>query len=413
MLDEYRTLVRRPRGTALLISAVGARLPQGMVGLALLLLVNGYYNVTTAGVAIACYSIGLGLLAPLRGRLIDRLGIPSTIRVTTVVYGLLIGGLVAASVVHAGRPLVFSLAAGIGLSAPPLGPSVRAMWASAPDSQQRRAGLAVDAIFVDLSFILGPLTVSALVTVSPAAGMLGLLGVTVVGALCLVFTARGIGHVPRSPATGGSRRGRDLLGPLRRAAFRRLQPVVIFVNAAVTGTMVGLPSLANLDRARWATGLLVALVSAGSITGALLWGRRRKQEGRERPEADRLPRLLFIFTLSLTLLPLAASHLALLLAAAPVAGLPIASSMASMAAVAHESAPPGMAAEAQSWVVSFNQVGSAASAAIVAYLTAHVSAHIALATPCVFALIAAVLAVMQRRISRKSISPAVESAVAA
>ena len=86
MLSNYRTLLRAPHGARMIFAAAGARIPQGMIGLSLLLFVARYQGLTTAGVVVALYSAGVGILAPFRGRVVDRVGARTAIECFTTLF---------------------------------------------------------------------------------------------------------------------------------------------------------------------------------------------------------------------------------------------------------------------------------------------------------------------------------------
>lgn len=390
--ENYRNLLARPNGKILLLAAAGARMPQGMVGLALLLMVASFYGVAIGGAAVACYSVGIGVLVPLWGRLIDQRGILWTLRVTDVSYFAAVALVIISCNLRAGEALVLITSSAMGLSAPPLGPAVRAIWASVPNLGERRAGLAVDASFANVSFIVGPLTVSGLQYLWSGAAMLAMLAMTMVGSVCLMSVSGSYGGGPhtRQGATAAissshGKRFSNSYGPLRITAFRCLLVVAVLVNGAITGAMVGLPSIAKLAGTPWATGLLVAGVSLGSILGVLIWSHRR---ARVRPSRE-LTRLTAASAATLTVLPLVGGNVWILIIIAPLAGLPISSTMATLTGLTHDLSPSG-ATEAQSWVAAFNQLGGSTSAAAVSSAAQFMGPRAALAIPPLLAVLAAI-----------------------
>src|SRR4051794_37704744 len=93
----YRRLLRSAGVARLLAAATLGRLPFGMAGLAILLLVRdagGSY--ATAGLAAGAYGLGLGLTGPLLARLIDRSG----------PWRIVVPAVLAAAAVLAALPLV-------------------------------------------------------------------------------------------------------------------------------------------------------------------------------------------------------------------------------------------------------------------------------------------------------------------
>jgi hypothetical protein len=121
--------------------------------------------------------------------------------------------------------------------------------------------------------------------------------------------------------------------------------------------------------ALWAAGPLLAAVSAGSIVGSLLLGARGSgalagETGR------RLPRLLACYALGLAALTAASLYAPLIAVAAPLAGLFLGPSLATLFNLASSASDgaSGEAArggtEAQGWLNSVMNGGAAAGAAL-------------------------------------------------
>jgi hypothetical protein len=65
---SYGELFAEPALRRLALADVCARLPQGMVSIALLLVAAQHASMTVAGLVVACYTLGQALTGPLRGR---------------------------------------------------------------------------------------------------------------------------------------------------------------------------------------------------------------------------------------------------------------------------------------------------------------------------------------------------------
>lgn len=374
----------RPEGRRLALATLGARLPQGMIGISLLLLLAREQGIRAAGGVAACYTLGFGMIVPLSGRLIDRVGVRRVVPVMTLAHTVSVLSLIAAAAQSGYTILCLICAALAGVTGPPLGPAVRALWLQSPE--MRRAGLALDTAFLSLSNILGPVTASALVAVHPSAGLLGVLLLTMTGGYFLLSVPE------RSPGPDARHGTGGLWGPLHVSAFRRLLTVMLFASSAITSVAVGLPALAEINGAGQVSGLLVGAFSVGGVIGGIAWGRRGPRHSRP----HRLSMPLIGLAAAFSLLPLAGDHLAVLLAVAPLAGLPVAIVLAALAMAAADSAPAGTATEAQSWLVTANTAGSAAAAVVVTDLLARGEPRTALIVPTVLALMAAGAALLVR-----------------
>src|SRR5215467_5514484 len=95
-LRQYAAVWRLPGAPVLLVAGVFGRLGIGVTPLALLLLVahdTGHYG--PAAVASGLYALASALLAPLVGRIADRIGPAHVLLVTGVAHPLALVGLVA------------------------------------------------------------------------------------------------------------------------------------------------------------------------------------------------------------------------------------------------------------------------------------------------------------------------------
>ena len=137
----------------------------------------------------------------------------------------------------------------------------------------------------------------------------------------------------------------------------------MLVNLALSATEVALTGYVRQHHALWASGPLLAEVSVGSIVGSLLLGARASAT--ESAEGSRrLPRLLARYALGLATLTAAGLYPPLVAVAAPLAGLSLGPSLATLFGLASSAAPEGGGTEAQSWLSSVMNGGAAAGAAL-------------------------------------------------
>ena len=127
MVSSYRSLLGRPGARELLLVCALAWLTYSGYGLALILAVHhatGSYAI--AGAAVAAQSAGAGILAPIRGRMVDRHG-AAALRGFAIGHALS-GMVLATSLIENVTAGVFFGAALVGASAPPLIGVARARW---------------------------------------------------------------------------------------------------------------------------------------------------------------------------------------------------------------------------------------------------------------------------------------------
>ena len=148
----------------------------------------------------------------------------------------------------------------------------------------------------------------------------------------------------RPPAPPGrapvARRAPRPRGALRSPALRRLLLTGVLVNLALSATEVALTAYVRQHHALWASGPLLAEVSVGSIIGSLLLG-ARTPAAETAAGARRLPRLLARYALGLAALTAAALYAPLVAVAAPLAGLSLGPSLATLFGLASNAAPEG------------------------------------------------------------------------
>lgn len=130
-LLTYRGLLARPGALRVFGAAAVARLSFGMVSLSLLLLIHQTTgSFAAAGAATGAFSAGT-LTAPAKARLMDRRGQ----RVMLPLLGLGAAGAMLAMVLlglaHWRNPVTYIfLCAAAGALTPPIGPAMRALWAT-------------------------------------------------------------------------------------------------------------------------------------------------------------------------------------------------------------------------------------------------------------------------------------------
>lgn len=275
VLTTYRRVLARPGAVAFSLAGLAGRLPISMVGLGIVLLVedvSGSYGI--AGTVTAAYTVANAILAIFQGRLLDRLGQTRVLTVACLVFAVALSLLVLS--VRADWPGVatYVLAAVAGGSLPQVGSCVRARWSYVlDDPRDVQTAFALEGVFDETVFIVGPILVALLATtVDPVLG----LGVAVVACVlgCLGLAGQRATAPPthQHDHTTGARPGMPwrTVVPL---AVVSLGLGVLFGAAEVTTVAFAeehdAKSLSGALLALWALGSLVA----GLVTGAITWRR--------------------------------------------------------------------------------------------------------------------------------------------
>nr|WP_237519016.1 MFS transporter [Streptomyces sp. SID5910] len=322
---------------------------------------TGSYAV--AGTVMALFGATSVFLSPYRAGLVDRHGPRRALLPMALLYAALLCVL-AAACERPGTPAsVLAVTAALtGLCTPPLGSTMRAVWAGMlPDRRMLQRAYSLDGVAEELLFVSGPLLVGVVVGVAPpAAGVV--LSALLVAAGTLAFAT--------SPAAGALRTAdgaeKDAGRPGAGHGRALLQPVLVTAGVGVAVSAVDLLVVAfagqrglGADTAAWVLAALsVGSAAGGLLNGAVTWGSSARA---------RLP--FFAAGLGLCL---AAAGLApgvgALVAAVACAGLFVAPALTTAYLIADESVPPGFRNRAGAWVNSAVNAGMSAGAAGVGLL---------------------------------------------
>lgn len=270
--SRYAELFRAPELRATFAASILGRLPIGIATLAILLFLQARAgSFALASLAAACYVLGLATAAPLLGRVIDRLGPRPVLAACAAAYPLMLLALVGLAP-GAAAPAAVGLAALLaGAALPPITVCMRALYPRlVSDIALLSAAYSADSALVEAIFIAGPALVAAFVALEAhTAAVLFAAGCGAAGA---VIFLRSPGVRRWSAQAGSAHRG--LLAPWRHAGLSALFSATFFYSVAF-----GLYEIAVIARASdrgspAAAGVILALASVGSTTGALLYGAR-------------------------------------------------------------------------------------------------------------------------------------------
>lgn len=390
VLKAYRRLLE-PRGTArLTLMMLLARIPIGIFGLAIVLLVREHSgSFADAGAASAAWAIGAGIVGPVQGRLVDRFGQPAVLIPSTLLNAAAIVGVVIVAETDGRLWLLCALAAIGGAALPPIGACMRSVWADvfADDDHVRNTAYSFDSIVAELFFIVGPLLTTLLAALgSPSLALLVGAALSLVGTLGFAT-----GELARRWRSDHDERPRA--GALSSRGMRTLMIATIPTGTSFGVLEIAMPAFAVQEGETAAlAGLLLAAMAIGSIAGGLWYG-ARSWSG---PVVARYLWLHIVFTL--LLLPmLVAGSMVQMGVAMVLAGLFLPPTAAAGYLLMDRITPPGTTTEATTWAMTSNVAGAAIGAALGGLVIQHASVAWALMLACAGPALGTVIAVAFRR----------------
>jgi MFS family permease len=270
-LARYKSLYSIPGMASTFATSMLGRLPIGVTGLAILLLMQGASgSFAQGGAAAAFYVTGLALVAPMLGRVIDRHGPRPVLVACALAFPAALVVLIVAAAEREMAWIAFVAAAAAGASFPPLTVCMRTYFRQVVrDEALLAAAFSAESVLIEIIFIIGPLVVALLISVASAAAAVAFAAACGFAGTLLFL---------RSPALRAwrveKRASHGLLGPLADPGFVRLVAIVLCFASAFGFLEIGITgyALARADAAF--AGVLLGIMSAGSALGGIAYGSR-------------------------------------------------------------------------------------------------------------------------------------------
>lgn len=347
--------MRQPQVTRLLVVALLARMPIGMVGFSMLMYLREVMgSFALAGSAVGTNFVAMALCAPAIGRLIDLYGPRMPLLVTGTVQPVALAAVWWSAAASMPFAVIAFFAALAGAFASPITTLTRTIWRNRFErEEERRTAFALDAVTIEINFALGPALV---------AWMLATVGVRVAFAVSIavvvfsvmVYTGSGVLTLfKRVTATQ-----RHLLGPLTEPRLWLIFVATFGLTACFGLIEVGYPAYATSLGAPAMGGILLTVNSIGSALGGMIYGGMHFKAPVERQ---------FAYAMGLMAVPL---FLHALFLQAPVfaivaflAGVLISPSITAQSVLVSRMAPAKYATEAFTWSSSFILMGLGAGMA--------------------------------------------------
>lgn len=267
MFRPYLAVLRTRGGPAFSAAGFVARLPISMVGLGMVLLVSartGSYGL--AGAVSAVYVLVNSLAAPAQARMADRYGQAALL--WPMLAGQVLGialFLRAAAADPVGWQL-YAAAALVGATLPQIGSLVRARWAALhTGTPLLHTAYALESVLDEAIFVVGPVLVTVLATqVASDAGLLATLVLTLVGGTALALQRRT--EPPRHAVAGAGR------PPLPVGELLGLVLGFVALGAVFGALDVSVVAAADEAGRRGVAGAVLACFAAGSLAAGVVWG---------------------------------------------------------------------------------------------------------------------------------------------
>jgi len=354
-MRTYADLFKTPGVAVVLFAQLLARFPFGMQTITFAIhLEHVYGNYTVAGLSIAAATVSASVSAPILGRLVAVYGIKPVVVICSLVspIGFLVIGF--APITEAGA-IITSLC--LGLFVPPIQPAARAVYPTLVKTEASRNTLfSVDAMLQEVIWIVGPVLTTVLIaTTNTVVPLVVMVFVQVIGGVWFALL----------PAVQGAPipRSKKKMGSVLRSKLVR---VMIIVNLLFVGSFSALEIGAVAAVGKAEAGFVLAMLSIGSIVGALAFGHRARS-----PYA--LTKQLAVVLIGDLLIFFNASDPIWLGVCLFISGIGVATAFATMSAIIAKSIPLDDTPEVYGWIGSGQNIGYGVGAAIAGVLVDHVS----------------------------------------
>ncbi|HEU5160784.1 MAG TPA: MFS transporter [Streptosporangiaceae bacterium] len=396
MIGQYLRLLRRRKVLLPFASAVIARFPLAMAPLGIVVLIEGLRgSYSSAGLVTGAFAWFTAVSPPLWGSVMDRIGQPRVIGVTAIVSSAFLAGMAILAVDGASIPVLLVLAAGAGLSFPPVSPAIRVAWETVlPDISERRTAYAMDAVAVETIFVGGPILLSVLLFAPPAVPLVVTACLMAFGGL--IYSCTFAARSWRPAKTGGAHGGRGRSPLATRGVWLTM---LVGLGLAVGWGQLDVAMTASAERiyhSESLLGLFFACAATGSILGGLWYGGRTWR----RPERLHLPVTLAGFAVGLSALMLvvdAGAPLAVLFSMLALAGMWQSPAIIVQQALVDAYASPDRRSEAQGWLLTALTSGLAAGMALAGFVVDYGGPRLAFGTASIAVAVGALIAGLSQR----------------
>lgn len=269
-MSTYREVLRGPGVLPVMTAQLVARLPAGMLGIAVLLhieSVTGSY--ASGGAVVAILAVGQALAGPVSGRAVGRWGARRVLLTTVACSTVSIVLLAAAPTLVPAQPFAAMLALAFlaGATTPPIQSVARTLYPLLVDARGVVPLLSLDASLQEVIFVVAPVAVTAIAAAYGPVVALAVVASVLLGGGVWLAATREVGQMamPRSARRIG------------RVALQLPVTVGIVLGILLVGAsmIVEVAVVAAFEVEPLNAGILLALYSLSSLVGGLAAGRAR------------------------------------------------------------------------------------------------------------------------------------------
>ena len=269
VLDTYRSILTIPGAKAFALAGLIARLPISMFNISIILMVQLQYDsYAMAGRVAAVGTLVWAAQTVPTARLVDRVGQRRAMIPLTMVF-VAGASLAVWTAMTNGPEWLLWLSVAIASVQGPLGSLTRARWSHLLRSDRDiHTAFALEGALDEVLFVSGPALATILATlVWPPLGVVVCLVGVVVG-MTILLAQRSTEPAPRAGGNEGS------LGLRLPAAVIAMAFVALGIGAMFGAFDIAVVAFADEAGRQTLSGVVIAVVSAGSLLGGLLYGAR-------------------------------------------------------------------------------------------------------------------------------------------
>lgn len=279
---RYLSIIRKPDFAKLFSCAALITLSGGLIPFGAVSVFSNRHEFFYAGMASASFLLVISLVAPAKGRIVDRFGAQRVLPI--LLYGFSLCIFATCVSVWFSFPKILSLVliAASAATMPSSGAILRSVWTAISASPTERQAIhALSSVIEEGIFVISPLIVSAVWAVVGPTWAIALGGLTLgIGVILLLATAKR-GSLEVKAAFEKKSSGHNLENRVvkrRKSVFFNPKGFALFLPMAALGTIMGFstvlfPAWISQRYPISMTGVVDSVISASGILSGLIYGK--------------------------------------------------------------------------------------------------------------------------------------------